>query len=94
MIQKMTKLEIYILLALAKVRKASALSINEISEKLQQKEKCYKRDNIYRKIVALQKQGITTEGAKDGKAKTYYLTDKGKEILENILNKGEIPDEY
>ena len=57
---------------------ASAMSVYEISDMLQE---AYKADNIYRKVVKLKKFGCVETGLKDGKAKTFYITEKGKRSL-------------
>lgn len=53
------------------------LTIGEISDR----EKVSKPNTIHKKIKELQSEGYVQEGVKAGKAKTYYMTEKGTNIL-------------
>lgn len=70
-------------LILAILRKCEAvhlvrgMTVNEVAEK----EKTSKPNTIYKKIKVLQKAGYLNEGVKAKKAKSYYITSKGIEIL-------------
>lgn len=57
--------------------KVHGLTVNEISER----EKVSKPNTIHKKIKELQTEGYVQEGVKAGKAKTYYMTEKGTSIL-------------
>ncbi len=88
----MDKLEIFIVMALVPFQtEYHAITINQIKKVLDERQKEYKRDNIYRKAQALLKDGYVSFGIKSGKANTYYLTPKGRKMFEdNIKNKGDI----
>lgn len=57
--------------------KVHGLTVNEISER----EKIRKPNTIHKKVKELQAEGYVQEGVKAGKAKTYYMTEKGLSIL-------------
>ena len=57
---------------------AAAMSAYEISDMLQND---YKADSIYRKLAGFEKSGLVKLGLKDGKAKTFYITEEGKRSL-------------
>ena len=57
--------------------KVHGLTVNEISAR----EKVNKPNTIHKRIKEMQSQGYVEEGVKAGKAKTYYMTEKGIAIL-------------
>lgn len=57
--------------------KVHGLTIGEISDR----EKVSKPNTIHKKVKELQSEGYVQEGVKAGKAKTYYMTEKGTNIL-------------
>lgn len=57
--------------------KVHGLTIEEISSL----ERVSKPNTIHKKIKELQSEEYVEEGVKAGKAKTYYLTEKGSNIL-------------
>lgn len=57
--------------------KVHGLTINEISDR----ERVSKPNTIHKKVKELQSEGYVQEGVKAGKAKTYYMTEKGINIL-------------
>ena len=59
------------------VDKVHGLTIDEISSL----ERVSKPNTIHKKIKELKSEGYVEEGVKAGKAKTYYLTEKGNNIL-------------
>lgn len=75
-----------ILRAKNSIDKVYGLTISEISER----EKVSKPNTIHKKIKELQSEGYVEEGVKAGKAKTYYMTKKGINILP--VKKEEIED--
>ena len=66
-----------ILRARNSIDKVHGLTISEISAK----EKVSKPNTIHKKIKEMQSEGYVEEGVKAGKAKTYYVTEKGIAIL-------------
>lgn len=75
-----------ILRAKNSIDKVHGLTIGEISER----EKVSKPNTIHKKIKELQSERYVEEGVKAGKAKTYYMTKKGINILP--VKKEEIED--
>ena len=67
------------------VGSASAMSAYELEEEMQLE---YKADSIYKSLVTLKKFGYVDTGLKDGKANTYYITEKGKKVLEDARKAG------
>lgn len=57
--------------------KVHGLTVVEISAS----ERVSSSNTIHKKIKELQSQGYVEEGVKAGKAKTYYMTEKGSQIL-------------
>lgn len=77
---------IYTLLLENKLSPLQSLSLNDlvIYSKLQISYSSFKRRLLY-KLLPLE---FVEEGYKEGRAKTYYLTDKGRKYFENnILDK-------
>lgn len=84
----MNRLRILILSVLLKeevVSSASAISAYEIEEQLNG---VYKADSIYKNLVVLKNFGYVNAGCKDGKANTYYITQKGQDALEDARKAG------
>ena len=59
------------------VDKVHGLTIDEISSL----ERVSKPNTIHKKIKELQSEGYVEEGVKAGKAKSYFLTERGNSIL-------------
>lgn len=57
--------------------KVHGLTIKEISSR----ERISKSNTIHKKVKELQSSGYVKEGVKAGKAKTYYMTERGISIL-------------
>ena len=49
------------------------------------------RNTIYKRLQEMQKLGYVNEGAKVGKAKSYYLTERGQAFLS--MKKGDTYEE-
>lgn len=71
----------YTILGILNKRKAidkiHGLTINEISKF----ERVSKRNTIHKKIKELEEKGFVSEGVKAARAKTYYITEVGSNIL-------------
>lgn len=59
------------------VDKVHGLTIEEISSL----ERVSKPNTIHKKIKELQSEGYVEEGVKAGKAKSYFLTERGSNLL-------------
>ena len=84
----MTQLGILILSVLAREKvtcNASAMTACEIEEELNH---IYKVDTIYRNLAMLKKFEYVKVGYKAGKSNTYYITQKGLEVLEDARKAG------
>ena len=84
----LNQLGILILSVLAREKvncNASAMTSYEITDEMQH---IYRADSIYRNMVKLKKLEYVKEGYKDGKANTYYITQKGLEALEDARKAG------
>lgn len=64
---------------------ASAMSAYEISDVLNF---VYKPDSIYKHLSKFEKSGLVKAGFKDGKANTYFITEKGKDSLADARKAG------
>ncbi len=84
---ELTRLEIFILLTLYPLNKITAATIRQIGAELEKKEKYYKKDTIYRNVKILLDCGFITEGIQDGRAKTYFLTQAGKDESSKLIIK-------
>lgn len=62
------------------VGKVSAMTLKEISGA---ENFGYKDNTIFKKITEFETAGYIAAGYKEGKAKTFYITEKGKEMLQN-----------
>ena len=60
--------------------KASAMTAIEMSEV---EVLGYKPNTIYKKFIELETKNYVSQGYKEGKAKTFYITNKGKEFLKD-----------
>lgn len=71
----------YIILGILKKNNATdkvhGLTISEISSM----EKLSKHNTIHKKVKELEEKGFVSEGVKAGRAKTYYLTENGCNIV-------------
>ena len=59
------------------IDKVHGLTIEEISSL----ERVSKPNTIHKKIKELQAEGYVEEGVKAGKAKSYFMTEKGSKLL-------------
>ena len=66
-----------ILRAKNSIDKVHGLTIEEISSL----ERVSKPNTIHKKIKELQSEGYVEEGVKAGKAKSYFLTERGNNLL-------------
>ena len=48
----------------------------------------YKTNTIFKKCVILESEGYLAQGYKEGRAKTFYVTDKGREFLKDEWKRG------
>ena len=48
----------------------------------------YKPNTIFKRFIELEKKEYVAQGYKDGKAKTFYITERGKEFLKNEWKRG------
>lgn len=79
----MNRLGFLILSVLSKneaVDKVSAMTAKEITDA---EDFGYKDNTIFKKITEFESMGYVAAGYKEGKAKTFYITDRGKEFLKN-----------
>lgn len=58
--------------------KASAMTVREIADA---EDFGYKDDTIYKKIRDFISGGYVSPGYKEGKQNTFFITEKGKELL-------------
>lgn len=65
--------------------KATAMTAVEVSEV---EYFGYKPNTIFKKFTELEKKEYVAQGYKDGKAKTFYITDKGREFLKDEWKRG------
>ena len=79
----------YIILGILNKRNATdkihGLTITEISNF----EKVSKHNTIHKKVKELEEKGLVAEGIKAARAKTYYLTNFGSNILSIIKEENE-----
>lgn len=61
------------------VDKKSAMTVKEIAEA---EDLGYKDNTVFKKITEFESVGYVAAGYKDGKAKTFYITDAGRCALE------------
>ena len=60
--------------------KASAMTIKEITDA---ENLGYKGNTVYKKMTEFEMAGYVAHGYQEGRARTFYITEKGKEFLEN-----------
>lgn len=90
----MNQLEIVILLTLEKKRFISAASIYMMQEMIKSKTgEQYKTSTIYAHVQKLRVCGLILEGLPKGRAKTYYLSPKGKNFIEKTKERGIIEND-
>ena len=65
--------------------KAAAMTVIELSE---EEDFGYKPNTFFKKCTELEAEGYIAQGYKEGKAKTFYITDRGKEFLMNEWKRG------
>ncbi len=78
----MNRLGFLILSVLSKsgaVDRKSAMTVKEIAEA---ENLGYKDNTVYKKVTEFEEAGYVAAGYKDGKAKTFYITDAGRCALE------------
>lgn len=61
------------------VDRKSAMTVKEIAEA---EDLGYKDNTVYKKVAEFESMGYVAAGYKDGKAKTFYITDAGRGALE------------
>lgn len=83
----LTKLDIIILKDLQKKQKNSFLNNLKIKDFLIIEQNILKENSLYKRLEKLKKIELVLNGAKDGKCKTYYITDKGLDFVNKIENK-------
>ncbi len=73
-------LTLSVLYANGAVGMASAMTAREVvaAENLP-----YKCDTVFRKAVELEAAGYVSAGHKDGRARTFYITEKGRKVLKD-----------
>lgn len=62
------------------------LSAMAVSEIVDEEEFVYKHNTIYKKIKDFETAGLVAQGLKEGRAATFYITEKGVQILEGEKN--------
>lgn len=62
------------------------LSAMAVSEIVDEEEFVYKDNTIYKKIKEFETVGLVAQGLKEGRAATFYITEKGVQILEGEKN--------
>ncbi len=77
----LSKIDIIILKDLHTKNKNSFLKSASLQELIAYKSNILKPNSLYKRIIQLKKQGLLQEGAKDGKMKSYYITDLGIEVV-------------
>lgn len=88
----MDRIDFVILLLLYKNTKneIQSLTICELMEKEEMKgnedTKKYKVNSLYKRIKRLEQMGYIERGVKCSKKHTFYITEEGKEYLENKRN--------
>ncbi len=78
----MNRLGFLILSVLSKseaVDMKSAMTVKEIAEA---EDLGYKDNTVYKKVTEFESMGYVATGYKDGKARTFYITNAGRSALE------------
>lgn len=57
----------------------SAMTVKEIAEA---EDLGYKDNTVYKKVTEFESMGYVATGYKDGKARTFYITNAGRSALE------------
>ena len=83
----LTKIDIIILKDLQKKQKNNFLDNLKIKDFLIIEQNILKENSLYKRLAKLKKIELVLNGAKDGKYKTYYITDKGLDLVNKIENK-------
>lgn len=60
--------------------RASAMTAREI---MAAEDLPYKYDTVYKKAVGLEATGYISAGHRDGKARSFYVTEKGRKVLQD-----------
>lgn len=79
----------YVILAILNSKGATATMYGQSIYEIKDSEKISKIGTIYKEVKKLQKFGYVAEGVKAGRAKTYYLTKEGINMLPAKTKKGE-----
>lgn len=80
----MNRLGFLILSVLSKndsVTGPSAMTLKEIADA---EEFGYKDNTLFKAIADFETKGLVAAGLKEGRAKTFYITDSGRELLNNV----------
>lgn len=80
----MNRLDVLILSILSRNEafdKASAMTIKEIMDT---EDFGYKENTIFKKLSSFEVLEYVALGYKEGRAKTFYITDKGRELLKGV----------
>ncbi len=59
----------------------SAMTVREIAEA---EDFGYKDNTLFKIVTALEVKGLVAAGLKEGRAKTFYITDRGREVLKIV----------
>ena len=84
----MNKYNIIILKELETKNKTSFLKSEKIENLTLVKKNILKKISVYKRIKLLENEKLISIGSKDGRSNTYYITEKGIEMLKEI-SKGE-----
>lgn len=71
----------YVILGILKSKNAIDIMYGQSIYEIKESEKISKIGTIYKEVKKLQKFGYVAEGVKAGRAKTYYLTKGGINML-------------
>lgn len=71
----------YVILGILKSKNATDIMYGQSIYEIKESEKISKIGTIYKEVKKLQKFGYVAEGVKAGRAKTYYLTKEGINML-------------
>lgn len=80
----MNRLGFLILSVLSKNNAVSRLSAMTVREIAEAEEFGYKENTLFKVITEFEAEGFVAVGLKEGRAKTFYITDRGIEILKNV----------
>lgn len=82
----MNRLDFIVLSILRQNGANNRLSAMAVSEIVDEEEFVYKDNTIYKKIKEFETAGLVAQGLKEGRAATFYITEKGVQILEGEKN--------